>query len=99
MASLLASQYPDAFAGAIYICGVDFWKKSQTPKIERLAQNRFVFLTGSKDFNRDETRGVYRKYLKAGAQHSKLMVVPGLRHEHPDAKNLTEALRFLDGMD
>jgi pimeloyl-ACP methyl ester carboxylesterase len=97
VASVLATQYPEVFGGAIYICGVDYWKDEQTPSVERLLQNRFVFLTGSKDFNRDETRNVYRRYLKAGAQNSMLMVLPGMSHEHPDAKAMTEALQFLDG--
>lgn len=97
VASVLATQYPEVFGGAIYICGVDYWKDEQTPRVERLLQNRFVFLTGSKDFNRDETRNVYHRYLKAGAQNSMLMVLPGMSHEHPDATAMTEALQFLDG--
>jgi len=96
VASILASQYPEVFTGALYICGVDFWKKRDTPRVERLLQNRFVFLTGSRDFNREETREIYNRYIKAGAQQSKLMVIPGLSHGHPDASALLEALQFLD---
>ena len=96
VASKLASQYPEVFTGALYICGVDYWKKDQTPRVERLLQNKFVFLTGSRDFNRDETKRIYRRYIKAGAQQSKLMVIPGLSHEHPDAAALNEALQFLN---
>jgi predicted esterase len=99
VASILATQYPEAFTGALYICGVDFWKKSQAPKVDKLIHNRFVFLTGNKDFNRDETRQIYLKYIKAGAEHSKLMVVPNTAHELPDARTLTEALEFLGGRD
>lgn len=95
VASKLASQYPEVFRGAIYICGVDYWNDDQTPRVE-LLQNRFVFLTGSKDFNRNETTSVYHRYLKAGADKSILMVVPGMSHEHPDAKSMTDALQFLD---
>jgi len=95
VASFLASHYPEIFTGAIYICGVEFWKKDKTPNVERLLQNRFVFLSGSRDFNRAETSVVYRRYLKAGAHHSKLMVIPGMSHEHPDAQSLSEALVFL----
>lgn len=97
VASIIAVQYPEAFTGALYICGVNFWKKSHAPKIEKLVQNRFVFLTGKQDFNRKETRQIYRKYLKAGAQHSKLMEVPNLSHELPNARYLGEALDFLSG--
>lgn len=97
VASILAAQYPDAFTGALYICGVDFWKKSRAPRVERLIQNRFVFLTGKEDFNRKETRRIYHKYLRAGAEHSKLMEVSNLSHELPGAKPLGEALDFLSG--
>ena len=96
VASKLASQYPEVFTGALYICGVDYWKKDQTPKVDRLLQNKFVFLTGSQDFNHDETKRIYRRYIKAGAQQSKLMVIPGMSHEHPDTAALTEALQFLN---
>ncbi len=99
VASRLASQYPEVFTGALYICGVDFWKKGQTPNVERVIRNRFVFLTGTRDFNRRETRQIQKRYIKAGAQHTKLMVVPGLAHQHPDAAYLTEALQFLQGQD
>jgi dienelactone hydrolase len=99
VASRLATQYPEVFTGAVYICGVDFWKKDQTPKVERLIQNRFVFLTGSRDFNRAETRQIRKRYIKAGAQYSKLIEVPGMAHNHPDATYLTEAIQYLQGQD
>jgi predicted esterase len=95
VASRLATQYPQVFTGALYICGVDFWKKDQTPDVERLLQNRFVFLTGTRDFNLRETKQVQKRYIKAGALHTKLIVIPGLAHQHPDAAYLTEALQFL----
>ena len=31
VASLLSTQYPEAFTGALYICGVDFWEKKNPP--------------------------------------------------------------------
>jgi predicted esterase len=96
VASILATQYPEVFTGAIYICGVNYWDEEQPPRIERLAQNRFVFLTGSKDFNRNETGSVYHSYLKSGVQGSKLLIVPAMGHELPDAKALAEALEFLN---
>jgi dienelactone hydrolase len=99
VASVLASQYPETFTGFLYICGVDFWQKKQAPKVDRLVQNRFVFLTGSRDFNRSESSRIYRRYVKAGAKHSKLMVIPSMSHERPDAKALTEALAYLSGQD
>jgi hypothetical protein len=95
VASRIATQYPDVFTGALYICGVDFWKKDKTPNVDRLLQNRFVFLTGTGDFNRRETRQIRDRYIKAGAHYTKLIIVPGMAHKHPDATYLTEALQFL----
>lgn len=97
VASMLAGQYPEVFTGALYICGVNFWQESLDPRVEQLVKNRFVFFTGSKDFNRDETQNVYRQYLHAGAEHSKLMIVPGMGHERPDEANMDEAMEFIYG--
>lgn len=96
VASMLATNFPSLFRGGLYICGVDFWKREFVPDAQRMAENRFVFLTGTRDFNRDETRSVHRKYLKAGARNSKLIVVSGMKHDTPGAQDLDEALRFLD---
>ena len=96
IASKLATQYPEVFTGAIYICGADFWKKDQTPKLERLLQNKYVFVTGSRDFNLDETRRVHRRYINAGAAQSMLLIIPGMAHAHPDGNALTEALEYLN---
>ena len=97
VASLVASQYPEAFPAALYICGANFWKESQTPRVERVIRNRFVFLTGSRDFNLADTRRVHQRYLKAGALNSELMIVPGMGHELPGAAWLTRALQYLAG--
>ncbi|MBT8048478.1 MAG: hypothetical protein HKN57_10785 [Xanthomonadales bacterium] len=95
VASYVASQFPKLFTGAIYICGADFWKQEYSPKVDLMLPNRFVFVTGSKDFNRDETRAVFRRYLEAGAANSKLMVIPGMAHEKPGKQDLNEALDYL----
>jgi len=95
VASRLASQFPEVFTGAVYICGVDFWSDQLDIRVDRLVQNHFVFVTGTRDFNLVDTKSAYQHYLEAGAQHSKLMVIPGMAHEHPDAANLSEALGFI----
>lgn len=95
IASKLASQYPEVFSGALYICGVLPWLEDPAPRMEQLVKNRFVFLTGTNDFNLNETRGVYHKYLNAGVEHSNLMVIPGMSHELPDAQIMADALEYL----
>lgn len=97
VASRVATQYPGAFSGALYICGVDPLEAKHTPDIQRAMQSRFVFLTGSRDFNRSETRTVFKRYNEAGAQDTKLMVIPGMAHDLPSTEAMTEALGFLLG--
>jgi dienelactone hydrolase len=96
VASFLSRQYPAVFSGAIFICGVDFWNEDVISDMDQVLNNRYVFVTGSRDFNLNETRIVYNKYLKAGAKNSLLKIESGMSHELPNANTLATALDFLD---
>lgn len=97
VASQAITRFPHLFSGALYIVGVDFWTEREQALIPDIISKRYVFLTGSKDFNRRDTRRVYEKYRSAGAQSVLLMDLPGYGHENPNAAQLDQALRFLDG--
>lgn len=99
VASHVATQYPDTFSGAIYMCGVDPWEAKHTPNVAQVLENGFVFLTGTKDFNRYETRKVHKRYTDYGVTRTKLIVVPGMKHVRPGAEVMREALEFLAGKD
>jgi hypothetical protein len=58
--------------------------------------NRYVFVSGTRDFNLRDTRIVYRKYLKAGAVNSLLEIENGMGHALPNTNTLATALEFLD---
>ena len=96
MASMMATEYPHVFRGGIFNCGVEFWDR-RPPRFDLVRENRFVFVTGEHDQALRPTRRVYRRYDKAGVPHIKLMVIPDMGHENPDAEHLAEALEFLDG--
>ena len=96
VASMVAPEYAHIFGGAIYICGVDFWGNRKPDQIEEVRANRYVFVTGRKDFNRDETRDVHRKYRKAGVNNLLLMDISGMDHTIPSAEKFAEAIAFLD---
>ena len=96
VASFLSNQYPTVFSGAIFICGVNFWKEDLIEDLSPVLNNRYVFVSGTRDFNLQETRIVYRKYLKAGAENSLLEIENGMTHALPNASTLTKALEFLD---
>lgn len=97
VASMVAPEYAHVFQGALYICGVNAWGDHTPPRLDAVRENRYVFLTGRKDFNRVETRRAYRAYRRAGVDNVLLMDVPGMDHRNPSPRRLQEALDFLDG--
>lgn len=61
-------------------------------------ERRFAFLTGEKDFNRDEMRTTERAAAAAGFRHTRLIEVPGADHFTPMAVEYwQQAIEFLDG--
>jgi len=97
VASQAITRFPHLFSGALYIVGVDFWTDREQALIPDIISKRYVFLTGSKDFNRRDTKRVYEKYRSAGAGTVLLMDLPGYGHENPNSAQLDQALQFLDG--
>ena len=95
-ASAIAPEYAQLFSGAIYICGVNTWDGRKPKLMDRVRDNRYVFLTGSKDFNRSETRRVHRAYRRAGVDNVMLLEVAGMDHRMPPAEDLAQAIGFLD---
>jgi dienelactone hydrolase len=62
-----------------------FWPAAfrQPPKsVMRIiqARNRYVFMTGERDFNRPQTRDFHRRYKKDGFQHVTYVEIPGADH-------------------
>jgi len=45
IASMVATQYPWLFKGAIYNCGVNFWEDISPKSVDLVKNNRFVFIT------------------------------------------------------
>jgi len=78
---------------------VDFWKDAAKLDMDRIRTNRYVFLTGEQDFNRLETKHVYRRYQRAGVHDVKLLDILGMRHQNAAPADLDEALGFLDGQE
>lgn len=95
-ASAVAPEYAQIFTGAIYICGVNFWDGRKPNKLDQVRQNRYVFLTGKKDFNRAETRRVHRAYRRAEVENVLLLEVAGMDHRMPPVDDLETAITFLD---
>tara|TARA_R110002073_G_scaffold28167_6_gene89730 strand:+ start:1283 stop:2041 length:759 start_codon:yes stop_codon:yes gene_type:complete len=96
VASMVSTSFPHIFKGALYSCGANFWQDVNIEQMENIQNNRFVFLTGTNDFNLNDTKKVYSKYKKAGATNSKLMVIPRMGHSNPKRTKFAQAIEYLD---
>ena len=112
VASMLAVAYADMFSGAVCFMGVNFFFPTQAkdgtmyearyiphPEIATMAQNesRIVLVTGSKDFNLDNTTAIYEQGFKANDfKHVTLFNIPGQGHGAPDKGWFKKALDYLD---
>lgn len=112
VASMLAVAYADMFSGAVCFMGVNFFFPTQAkdgtlyearyiphPEIAMQAQNesRIVLVTGSKDFNLDNTTAIYEQGFKANEfKHVTLFNIPGQGHGAPDKSWFKKALDYLD---
>jgi hypothetical protein len=96
VSSTVAVDFANMFKGAIYSCGVNPLRESEPSLIEFMRENRYVFLSGTRDFNLMETKRVFRSYDSLGLEKIKLMVIEGMGHENPNVHDFEEAIRFLD---
>jgi len=96
VASMVATEYNRIVKGAVYNSGANFWGEAALPRYREMVNHRYVFITGTEDFNLEDTREVYQAYQDAGIKNSQLMVIPGLAHKRPAAGDLEAAIRYLD---
>lgn len=59
-------------------------------------EGRYVFMTGSKDYNQANVKSVYEGYKEAGFRYVEYIEQPGLGHGVPDAAHIEKAIQFLD---
>lgn len=96
VSGMVAINFANIFRGAIYICGAQFWSEDRPQMLSQVEKNRYVFLTGSEDFNRDLTYRIFRKYESAGIENVELINVPRMTHQNPSTRYFRKAINFLD---
>lgn len=94
VASEVMTRFPRRFAGALYVVGANDHLPDE-PQLSLLKKRRFVFITGSRDFNRHEMRQLATRYQHAGVTQLLLMDLPDYGHEYPDAGQMSQALDYL----
>jgi len=111
-ASETAVAYPDVFTGGgYYVIGANYYGRLHfeelnsylparfkgKPPLYDLAKTRpFVFHTGSKDFNQEDTLRVYRHYVKDKFEQSLYIEDKGLGHSIPRADSILNGLIHLN---
>ena len=95
VASMMMPAYPDAYAGALFICGANPMFTATPETIESLSNTPMTFLTGTGDFNLEDTQMAITTYQQAGLSAVQLQIVDGLGHALPDAADLDIALGHL----
>ena len=73
-----------------------FAKGKKLKTLKEASNNYFVFITGTKDFNLDNTKSVHKGYLDAKFKNCKLIVVDGMGHQRPPTEHFDQSLTFLD---
>ena len=96
ISSLLAIGKPDIFKGGIYNCGCNAPPTNDEKSLKIARENYYVFITGTKDFNLNDTKGVAASYSKNKFDNTKLIIVDGLAHNIPDTKEMDQAIEYLN---
>ena len=74
-----------------------FWRRPDSKLLKTArSRNRYVLLTGSDDFNRANTKAIYKGYVKDRFAHVTYIEVPGMGHEHPNAYWFEQGIEALD---
>lgn len=98
-ASRVATLRPNMFKGGIFLGGAMFWDDATPPLLEMIRGLRYVFMSGSEDPALNEIRRVHRKFVAAGVENSKLIIVRDHGHRLPEAMYFARAIDYLDGND
>lgn len=97
VASMMMPIYPGRFAGALFICGANPLISATQDTVDALTGMPMVFLTGTEDFNLEDTRMAFSTYQHTGLAKAQLMVVDGMGHALPEATDLNAALAIFGG--
>ena len=92
VASMMMPNYPKRYQGALFICGANPLMFATPESLDALKDCPIYFLTGTGDFNLDDTQMAIVSYQQAGLRQTKLVIVQDLEHALPTAQDLRQTL-------
>jgi len=96
VAAVVAIHFANLFRGAMYIGGAQKWTNAEPDMLSAARSNRYIFVTGTRDFNLALTKKIHRQYGQDSIDQTKLVNIPGMGHTTPNAEHFRQSLRFLD---
>ena len=96
VASVLATSKPQLFKGGLFVGGALFWKDKEPAAIDLVRQNRFVFISGSKNPGLKEVQTTAVAYKEAGVEHTRFFLMPNVARKAPTSTYIRKAIDFLD---
>jgi len=94
----LAPAYPEVFNGVIYLIGCNPNQAKAPPQYadRQKRLNSYVFMTGTKDFNKPGTNDVLKQYKSMKYERTLYLKVPDMGHDMPPTDWLAKAIAYLD---
>lgn len=96
VASMMMPFFLADFAGAIFICGANPVEPVGDDSRSLVPERRFVFLTGTGDFNLLDTQMAMQIFEMVGFENLRLDVIERMGHELPPANAMADAIAFVD---
>jgi predicted esterase len=97
IAAQISFALPELFGGLAAICGC--WNLRAEPMMRQRVSERLslALLTGAMDFNRPELEREWFPILREHGARSIVQVYPGMGHAYPNAAQLDQVFRWLEG--
>ena len=96
VAAMLATSKPELFKGALFYGDALSWGDNEPPKIDLVRQNRYLFMFGSKDKDRQKMQRIAAAYKAAGAENTDVVSVANVNRQMPGTSYFEQAVKFLD---
>jgi predicted esterase len=96
VAAMLATSKPELFKGALFYGDALSWGDNEPPKIDLVRQNRYLFMCGSKDKDRQKMQRIAAVYKAAGVDNTAVVSVANVNRQMPGTSYFVQAIEFLD---
>ena len=92
----MATSKPELFKGALFYGDALSRGDNVPPKIDLVRKNRYMFMFGSKDKDRNKMQRIAAAYKAAGVDNTDVVSVANVNRQMPGTSYFKRAIEFLD---